>query len=137
MPTFGNIVNGSGFAMQGPEAMKARLRKAAKRIPEQLIVGMSIEMEVERDESEQRTPILTGALRSTLRVEGPFFEGKRIFFKLLAGSEEVFYAWIVHEDLEAHHDIGDAKYIESVLMESAPHMAARIGRHFDLRRAVS
>jgi hypothetical protein len=42
----------------------------------------------------------------------------------------------VHEDLTALHKIGQAKYLESVIMESRPFMAARVARRMDLNKAL-
>ena len=66
------------------------------------------------------------ALRDAERVEGPAFRGKTVSVQIAAGGADVPYAIYVHEDLEAHHSVGQAKFIESVLNESAPHMAERL-----------
>lgn len=50
------------------------------------------------------------------------------------GGEAEDYALIVHEDLEAHHATGQAKYLESVINESTPYMAERIGKRIQLNQ---
>jgi hypothetical protein len=54
----------------------------------------------------------------------------------VAGGGTVDYALIVHEDLEAFHRVGQAKYIESVLNESKRSMPARIAKRIDLKKVV-
>jgi hypothetical protein len=60
-----------------------------------------------------------------------------IYALIVAGGPAAPYAIYVHEDLEAIHPVGQAKFIESVLLESRPFMAARIAKRIDLNRATS
>lgn len=58
-----------------------------------------------------------------------------VWTNIVAGGPSAPYAIYVHEDLEAFHKVGQAKYIESVLMESRPFMAARVAKRIDLNKA--
>ena len=51
---------------------------------------------------------------------------------LTFGGPAVDYAGLVHEDLDAIHPVGQAKFLESTLMESRPFLAARIGKRIDM-----
>lgn len=103
----------------------------------QITQAVLAEMEIELREVISRTPIDTGALRATEHIEGPEYTQKTIRTAIVAGDEaEVPYALIVHEDLEAFHRVGQAKYISSVLDESGPHLAARIAARIDLGQEV-
>ncbi len=94
------------------------------------------EAQIELTEIKKRTPVDTGALRASERIEGPTREGRRIWVTVLAGGPSAPYAFTVHEDLEAFHRTGQALYISSVLNESAPFMAERIAKRIDLNRAL-
>jgi len=75
-----------------------------------------------------------GELRASEFVEGPTRQGGSVYTKILAGGPSAPYAIYVHEDLEAFHEVGQAKYIESVLLESRPYMAQRVARRIDLNK---
>jgi hypothetical protein len=94
------------------------------------------EGQIEVKEIKQRTPVDTGALRASITLEGPTRDGRRIYVTVTAGGPSVPYAFIVHEDLEAFHRVGEAKYIERPLDESAPYMADRIAKRIDLNKAL-
>lgn len=88
------------------------------------------EAEIELGEVIERTPIKYGNLRASEHIEGPFVEqtpgGVRIWCSIVAGGPSAPYAIYVHENPDAIHPVGQYKYIESVLVESQPHMGARV-----------
>jgi len=94
------------------------------------------EAQIEVKEIKQRTPVDTGALRASITLEGPVRNGRRIYVTVVAGGPSVPYAFVVHEDLEAFHKYGEAKYIERPLRESAPYLADRIAARIDLNKAL-
>lgn len=116
------------FKLDGVAAMQAKIRAFAKRMPDKAAVALFRESEIEMTEAKRRTPVDTGTLRASGFVYPPERNGNRISVLLSFGGAAETYAIIVHEDLEAHHRIGQAKYLESVLSESAGHMLTRIGR---------
>jgi hypothetical protein len=82
------------------------------------------------------TPVETGALRSTEHVVGPEIRGNQIDVSIVAGGPVAEHAYIVHEDPDAYHPIGDWKYIERPLAEWSPHMGGHIARRIDLNKVV-
>lgn len=90
--------------------------------------------EVELPEVQRRTPVDTGALVDTEEVRGPFFQGTRVSVEIIAGGTAAPYAIYVHEDLEAIHPRGQAKFIESVVRESSSHIMQRIGERVKLKK---
>lgn len=84
------------------------------------------EAEIEMLEMKERTPVNVGTLRDSGRVE-PF---GTIGIKWIFGGAAEAYAAAVHENLEAFHGVGQAKFVESVVMEFIPNAAARIGRRW-------
>lgn len=90
------------------------------------------ELEIEMAEMKQRTPVDTGALRSSGFVELPKMGVREATITLGFGGPSIGYAVPVHENTESFHAVGQAKYMESVLAESEPHLAARIARRMNL-----
>lgn len=85
------------------------------------------EAEIEMTEAKERTPVDTGALRASGHVETPEVSPGEVSVTLAFGGPAIGYAIYVHENLEALHPVGQAKFLESVLIESAPHFADRVG----------
>lgn len=126
----------SGASMAGGLAMKRRLANLKRTVPEQVEHALYLEAEIEVTEVKKRTPVDKGTLRGTVHQEGPTRNFRRIYTLIVAGGPAAPYALFVHEDLEAHHPVGEAKFIESVVTESRPFMAARVARRIDLNRAI-
>jgi hypothetical protein len=57
---------------------------------------------------------------------GPETQGKQIQVRLVFGGPAAPYAAIVHENLTAHHPVGQAKYLESVALERRPGMGKEV-----------
>ncbi len=115
--------------------MQRQLRELRRNAPREFGRALYEEAQVEMTEAKRRVPVDTGTLRASGDVSEPFIEGggpKVVMSFGDPGAEQ--YAIIVHEDLDAFHKVGQAKYLESVLMESAPHMAERVARRIDLNR---
>lgn len=128
------IVMASVFT--GTAAALRDIRKLRTFSPDVFAQALFQEAQVELTEIKKLTPVDTGALRASERLEGPTREGRRIFVTVVAGGPTVPYAFAVHEDLEMFHKTGQAKYIEQPLNESAPFMAARIAARIDLNKAL-
>lgn len=114
--------------------MVARLRVVASRMPNTVMQALYQEAQIELTESKRRVPVDTGTLKSSAHVIGPDHVGNKFIVTLAYGGAAEDYAVIVHEDLEAFHPVGQAKYLESVLLESAPYIAGRLARRVDLAR---
>ncbi|HAM42170.1 MAG TPA: hypothetical protein DCP69_12810 [Candidatus Omnitrophica bacterium] len=82
--------------------------------------------EVEMTEAKKRTPVDTGVLRSSGLVIGPEQVGGVWQVRMVFGGPAAPYAAAVHENLEAFHKVGQAKYLESVMLELRPYFAARL-----------
>lgn len=112
--------------------MIAKLKKLQVEFPDRFGAALRQEAEIEATECKKRCPTDTGALRASIKVEGPFRNGRKVSCSIVAGGSAQPYALIVHEDLEAHHTTGEAKFIERPLNESASHLAGRIGARVKL-----
>ncbi|HUW56556.1 MAG TPA: hypothetical protein VMZ92_07965 [Planctomycetota bacterium] len=112
------------------------LRKIRAFAPGEIGRALFQETAVESKECQKVTPVKFGVLRGTIHPEGPFVDGKRIHTAVVAGGPAAPYALVVHEDLEAFHTVGEAKYIERPLKASARHIGSRVAKRIDLNKAL-
>lgn len=125
------------FALKGSKEMQERIRRIAKAFPDRVAAALYQEAQIEMTESKRRVPVDTGTLRASGFVAEPVRKGRNISVTLSYGGAAEDYAIPVHENLEAFHRIGQAKYLESVLNESAPHMAGRVAARVHLDKGDS
>ena len=113
----------------GLDKVVARLQQIGRNVP--TIVGRALraEAEIEMTEAKRRVPVLTGTLRASGTVTGPA-KGE-ITVRLSFGGPAAPYALYVHENEEAWHRSGQAKYLESVILESAPHLGNRVAKRIE------
>lgn len=123
--------------VKGAAQLVARMNRLVKAIPNEVGRALYAEGLVEQRESMRRTPVDTGALRASHNTTKPVVDGKDISVTIEVGGSAAPYAWQVHEDLEADHPVGQAKFLESTLNESKPFMAARIAKRLELDRLVT
>lgn len=134
----------SGAYLNGTD-FKARLRRVSTRYPDVVGAGLFQETQIEATEVKKRTPVyagppgpskpIPGVLRASVQAIGPFREGRIIYTKIIAGGAAGAYAARQHEETTWFHKIGQAKYIESVIVESAPFMASRVGKRIGLDKS--
>lgn len=126
---------GVKFALVDTDGIRRKIASLQRELPNEVGRAIRVEAEIEATECKRRTPVDTGALRSTIHVEGPTTEaGGSISCAIVAGGPAADYAIHVHENLEAHHPVGQAKFIEEPLRESAPFLPGRIAKR--LRDAI-
>lgn len=95
-----------------------KLKAAGLKYHAALMVACREVMEVKRTEVVKRTPKDVGTLRNTIHVPPLETFGRSITAMIVAGGPAAPYAIIQHENLTYHHKIGQAKYLESVILES-------------------
>ncbi len=120
--------------LKGDDKLVENLLNLAARVPQEVKRALFEEALIETKEAMQRTPVDTGALRASFVTHKPEISGNDVSVQISVGGPAAPYALIVHEDLEAFHPVGQAKYLESTLLESAPHMAERLSKRIDLNR---
>lgn len=106
--------------------MIARIRSYAKNLTSQTAEALYAETELMATEVKSRTPVDTGTLRAGIHVTGPEMDGRTIRTAIVAGGPSAPYALHVHENLTAHHPVGGAKFLESVLDENRTTLLGRI-----------
>ncbi len=120
------------MSIKGAAEMEAKIKAAVSSLSLRAKKALYIEAQIEMTESKRRVPVDTGVLRNSGQVSLPVQEGRKISVTLSYGGAAADYAVPVHENLEAFHKVGQAKYLESVLDESAPHMAERLASRINL-----
>lgn len=122
--------------LNGAAEMKRKVQKIKKNLPDEIARALYAETEIEAKESKRRTPVDTGELRASIHVLGPERSGLMIYTMIVAGGPAAPYAVYVHENLDAFHKVGQAKFIESVIMESRPYMASRVAKRIEMNRVA-
>jgi hypothetical protein len=123
-------------SVKGVKNVKARLEKFRKALILQAGRALVEEAQVEQKESMKRTPVLTGALRASHETSDFKLTRNTIEVSIKVGGASAPYAVAVHEDLEAWHRTGEAKFLENTIKESAPHMASRVSRRLHMNKAA-
>lgn len=118
--------------MKGVTEMVSLLKRIADKFPDRVAAALYQEAQIEMTEAKRRTPVDTGLLRASGNVLEPEREGRRVSVTLVFGTD---YAVYVHENLEAFHKVGQARFLASVLEESAPYMAQRLAVRLQLEAA--
>jgi hypothetical protein len=77
-------------------------------------------------ESQAQVPIDTGALRASGFVTKPTIKGTTAEVQISYGGAAASYAVIVHEDLEANHPVGKAKYLEDPTSQATPNIPKNV-----------
>jgi hypothetical protein len=122
------------LALQGAPELIDALRRVAINAPRELARALFQEAEGVMAEAKRRTPVDTGALRSSGTVSAPTADAGSFQVQLSFGGPSAPYGLYVHEDLEAHHPVGQAKFLESAALEAAPTLLDHVGRRVDLTR---
>lgn len=103
------------------------VKKLSKDIVDDIMQAAEGFMTEEMEESQRRTPVASGDLQSDHRVVGPDLVGNKIELAIAVGEgDSEGYAYRVHEDTEAFHKTGQAKFLESTLNESSGSALERI-----------
>ena len=131
------------FFIYGIPELKKALLDIARAVPKVVADALYEEAKIEMKEAKKRTPVSEkgsdGMPPGTLRNSGDIvkWDGKDpedIRVILTFGVPIPHYAVYVHEDLEAFHKVGQAKFLESTLLESASHIEDRVARRIHMNR---
>jgi hypothetical protein len=117
----------SGARLKYRAEFQGRVRNLARNFPRKVGAAAKIEFEIESKESQRRTPKRTRKLERSHKVQEPEVTAAGVKIEIIVGDEETdTYAIPVHENMSAFHPNGQAKFLESTLLESAPFMLRRI-----------
>jgi hypothetical protein len=102
--------NFDNFKKQLEELLRKKLEESKKALYIEALKIMAV--------SIMRTPVDTGALRASHSVSRPETNGDDTSVTISVGGPSAPYAIYVHENLEAHHPVGQAKFLESAILEA-------------------
>ncbi len=116
--------------LHGKKRVTTNIRAEVDNLLTKSIGGLVVVAGQEMTEMKRRAPVDTGDLQSSGFVDGPNFlriGGFKVVEMVFSfGDTVVTYAFAVHEDLEAFHNPGQARYVASVLEESSGFLTPRI-----------
>ena len=126
--------------VEGTDAIKRALAALGTDVLPALAAALYQVGEGVMTDAKLLTPVDTGNLRASGHVSPPAVQGSKVSVTLGFGgpagsgnhggqsnAESVGYAVYVHENMEAHHPVGQAKFLESALKARTSGMAGRIG----------
>ena len=105
------------LAQSGPEGAKVAARALRNEAQEAMAV------------SQDEVPVDTGALKGSARINpetGVFNGPNGVYVELAYGGPAAEYAVAVHENLEAFHPHGKAKYLEDPMTRQVNGISGRI-----------
>jgi hypothetical protein len=122
------------ITITGLDKLRGALKKLEKSFPEEVGRALYREaLEVERV-SRSRTPVRFGVLKASHVTAEPKRDRGGLTVTISVGGPAAGYAIYVHENLEAHHHVGQAKFLESALKDASAGLADRVARRVDLGR---
>lgn len=121
----------------GLAEFNARLLNLIRALPDEIERALEIDAQITLDLAKSRTPVKTGALKESGTLQDPVRVGFEIAQPITFGDPTPYYAIFVHENLEAKHPRGgQAKFLESAVLEREPGMSSRIGQLIKIERLV-
>ena len=120
------------FDLKGAPEMQEKIIAAMATMKTQAAAALYQEAEVEMTESKRRCPVDVGTLRDSGHVQAPVEDANGVSVTMGYGGAAESYAIRQHEDLSFFHKVGEAKFLESVLRESAPYLVERIAKRMKL-----
>lgn len=114
------------------KGLRTALRRLSSQTRKAVAASLFQEGEIIMAVAKDRTPVRDGYLKESGHVQLPTISSDEISVVLGFGGPTAPYAVVVHEDLDAHHTVGQAKFLESALMEAEPDLADRLARRVQL-----
>jgi len=110
----------------GSVKFEAKMAAFENKFQKAIANSLYVECELIKTVSMKRTPVDTGVLRASHEVQKPKVEGGDISCSIAVGGPAAPYAIYVHENLMAHHPVGQAKFLESAINDAKPGLAERV-----------
>jgi hypothetical protein len=129
------------MTLEGDKEMKANLEGLVAGFPLEARRAMNAILERKVVIVQGRTPVKSGNLKATIRKSVSLAKARgapNISGTIIAGGgpKKVAYARMVHENLKARHRVGQAKYLESVLLEAVPTVGGELATEIELKKAM-
>lgn len=108
--------------LTGMDDLRRALKRAGPLATEALAGAAVTEQEKVITAAKRRTPVDTGTLRASGTVLPARVMGQTVEVIAGFGGPASEYAVFVHENLNASHPVGEAKFLERPFLEAAPNM---------------
>jgi hypothetical protein len=118
--------------LNGADKMIAKLEAIAAKYPQRAAAALYQEALLVEGHSKSLTPVDFGVLRASHETKQPVIEGGNISVQIVVGGAAEAYAVRVHEDLDARHTVGQAKFLESAIYAHKPDLASNLARRLRL-----
>lgn len=118
------------MAVVGTQAVLQAIGKARSVVKQTIAEGLEGCARIILAKSQTLVPVDLGPLKASGRVEVSEGSGLAARASVIYGGTEygVDYAWWVHENLDKHHPIGQAKYLEDAIRAVRGTCAAKLKR---------
>ena len=121
----------ASLKVSGIGAVAKNLLSLQGEMRDQAQAALRTESELIMTEAKERTPVDTGALRGSGRVDDRT-TAAAVRMALSFGGPSQQYAIHVHENLEARHPTGRAKFLESAVLEAVGNLPQKIAARMKL-----
>jgi hypothetical protein len=123
--------------LTGDRELRASLESAISEAPKELRKSLKVVGAALLELTQPHVPVKKGKLKASGRFTTLVSASRSdIGIRLVYGGPTAPYAVQVHENLQAHHRNGEAKFVERPLMAKKPEIAGDIARELSLRRMV-
>ena len=114
--------------------LNKRIYNLIRALPEEIANALIEEETGTLELAQSRTPVKTGALRDSGILGSVETQGHDIWIPIIFGTD-LTYAIYVHENLEANHpNGGQAKFLESAVLDRIDGKLQRVGDNIRLNR---
>ena len=118
-----------GFEVVGINGVNSALAKLAEQMPERAARSLNKLAEITMTDAKKRTPVQYGVLRRSGHV-AKYARKTDLTARLAFGTE---YAIWVHERTELRHKVGEAKFLEHAIQDTATFFREAIAFDLGLR----
>ena len=116
------------LTIKGQDAMIRRLQEIGKGSPDIIWQAIYEEAsEILTTAQQEFVPVDQGILRASGQVSEPTVTNGEASVTISFGGPSAPYALIQHERLDFNHTVGEAKYLETPLLQATQGMARRLG----------
>ena len=130
----GTSVTGSP-GTYGFEDLNRRILNLIRALPEEIKSAMITEETGTLELAQSRTPVKTGDLKTSGHLGDYQVSGYESSIPIIFGTE-LTYAIYVHENLQAHHDVGQAKFLETAVLDRISGKSQRVAANIQLGRLL-
>jgi len=110
------------LTVTGITSVSTKLMNISKNVPERAARALNVIAEETMTDAKRRTPVDTGTLRRSGNVH-QHATSRRLSAEMSFGTE---YGVYVHERMDVHHPVGEAKFLERAIQSTSNWFEARL-----------